>query len=120
MDSHRSLVAWQVARALCVTVLKGTDAHYHPRARALFDQLKRAAISVVANIVEGYAYRNVRQFRRHLSIALGSAAEVECLLDLAAEVHYFPEEFCAEIKKDADRLLSLMFGLMRKLETTQT
>src|SRR3989442_3144876 len=54
MRKYRSLVGWQRARALTIATLKATDAAYHPRARALFDQIRRAVISVEANIVEGY------------------------------------------------------------------
>ena len=78
MDRHRSLEAWKVARRLSLTVLEQTDDHYHPKARTLFDQLRRAAVSIEANIVEGYALQTPAQFRRHLRIALGSAAETEC------------------------------------------
>jgi len=53
MEKYRSLVAWQRAHALVLLVLRTVDARYHPRSRALFDQLKRAVISIEANIVEG-------------------------------------------------------------------
>jgi four helix bundle protein len=118
MDSHRSLIAWQLARSLCVNVLKTTDRLYHPRARALFDQLKRASISIVANIVEGYALGTKPQFRRHLCIALGSAAEVECLLDLAVEVDYLPRDVYRKLAPAVSETMRVTFGLMRNLKTT--
>ena len=55
MDSYRSLDAWQLAHDLCIKTLKACDGNYHPKSRALFDQLRRAVISVETNIVEGYA-----------------------------------------------------------------
>jgi four helix bundle protein len=61
MDKYRSLVAWQRAHALVLLVLRTVDARYHPRSRALFDQLKRAVISIEANIVEGYALSTKRR-----------------------------------------------------------
>jgi len=68
--------------------LRATDNAYHGKSRALFDQLKRAAISVEANIVEGYALGTPALCRRHLRIAFGSAAEAECLALAAGEADY--------------------------------
>src|SRR4029077_17973254 len=80
MRKYRSLVVWQRAHRLSIAVLRATDRAYHPRSRAVFDQLRRAALSVEANIVEGSA----------LSTPLGSAAEVECFLEVVREVEYMP------------------------------
>src|SRR3989449_631684 len=86
MKKYGSLVAWQRAHQLAIVTFKAADAAYHPRSRALLDQLRRAAISIEANIVEGYALSTPLQFRRHLRIALGSAAETECLIETASEL----------------------------------
>src|SRR5437867_7991192 len=86
MKKYRSLVAWQRAHQLAIVTFNAAAAAYHPRSRALLDQLRRAAISIEANIVEGYALSTPLQFRRHLRIALGSAAEAECLIETASEI----------------------------------
>jgi len=115
MQSHRSLAVWRLSHDLCVSVLKTVDSHYHPRARALFDHLRRAAISVETNVVEGYALGTDPLFRRHLRIALGSAAEVEMLLETAQEVGYLPKDTVRVIQQKAARALRVIFGLMRNL-----
>ena len=112
MDSYRSLVAWQVARKLSRHVLTITDSLYHPRSRALFDQIRRAAISVEANIVEGYALGTKPQFRRHLRIAFASAAEAECMIDLAGEVGYLPKKEVQTLTVISGRALKLTLGLI--------
>ncbi len=115
MHRYRSLEAWKVARRLSLAVLEGTDDHYHPRARSLFDQLRRAAISVELNIVEGYALQSPAQYRRHLRIAFGSAAETECVLELVAAREYLPAGTSRELLDLTDNTLGLLFGLIRKL-----
>ena len=79
----------------------------------MFDQLRRAAISVEANLVEGYALQTPAQFRRRLRVAVGSAAEVECLLNLAAELEYLPHSVVATLCVDVNDTLGLLFGLLR-------
>src|SRR6266496_4705110 len=91
MNKYRSMTVWQRSHALVMVALKTTDKAYHPRSRALFDQVRRAAISIEANLVEGYALGTAPLFRRHLRIAVGSAAETECLVPTAGEMRYLPE-----------------------------
>ncbi|PYP49404.1 MAG: four helix bundle protein [Gemmatimonadetes bacterium] len=114
MRKYRSLVVWQRAHRLSVGVLRATDRYYHPRSRAVFDQVRRAALSVEANIVEGYALSTPLQFRRHLRIALGSAAEVECFLEVVGEVEYLPRPALDELMTLTDLIIGNLFGLVRK------
>jgi four helix bundle protein len=117
---YRSLVVWQRAHRLSVGILRATDRAYHPRSRAVFDQLRRAALSIEANIVEGYALSTPLQFRRHLRIALGSAAEVECFLEIVREVEYMPVAPLDELLRLTDVIIGNLFGLVRKGIHTKT
>ena len=92
MHKYRSMIVWQRSHDLVLCALKETDKAYHPRSRALFDQLRRAAISVECNLVEGYALGTPPLFRRHLRIAIGSAAETESLVRTAAEMGYLTQD----------------------------
>lgn len=113
MDSYRSLVAWQQAHDVVLLVLRGTDTRGQLRTWALFDQLRRAAISIEANIVAGYALRGPMQFRRHLRIALGSAAEAECLLNLAQELEFLSSDIAVGIRAPLNRCIGALVGLVR-------
>ena len=55
------------------------------------------------------------QFRRHLRIAMGSAAEAECLTRLAAEVKYLPSETTDELETLLERAMAALHGLIRKI-----
>lgn len=113
MHKYQSLIAWQRAHELALLALRATDAAYHPRARALFDQIRRAAVSVEANIVEGYALGSPRQFRKHLRIAMGSAAEVECLVRLTRELRYLTDEQAAQLEDLLGATMRVIHGLLR-------
>jgi four helix bundle protein len=114
MHSYRRLDAWKHAHTALRLTLSATDAGYHPRSRALFDQLKRAVISVEANIVEGYALGSPALCRRHLRIAMGSAAEAECLALAAGEAAYLPRSV---VKNLEATLGDAMRGLRHLLRT---
>ena len=113
MRSYRSLRAWQKARAVALATLDITSVRRGSETWALFDQLRRAAISVEANIVEGYALGTPGLFRRHLRIALGSAAEVECLLDLSVAARQLDRAKIGQLARDVDELVACLTGLLR-------
>ena len=114
MDSYRSFDAWKVAHEICIKTLRGLDQNYHPRSRALIDQLRRAVISIEANIVEGYALRSRPYLYKHARIAIGSAAESECLMRNSKELAYLPDKLTDEILPLLDRELALLWGILRR------
>jgi len=118
VHKYRSLVAWQRAHEALLLALTKTDAEYHPRSRALFDQLRRAVISVEANIVEGYALGTPALFRRHLRIAMGSAAEAECLTRAAGELRYLSGEVVKELERLLGLTMAALYGLMHRPRRT--
>jgi four helix bundle protein len=113
MERYRALDGWQLAQQLCVGVLDATDGSLPRRAWTVVDQLRRAAVSVDVNLVEGYALGTVPLFRRHARIALGSAAETQRLLAIAAERGYLPRDVTAVLLSLADRTVACLVGLLR-------
>ncbi len=103
---------------LPILALRATDAAYHPRAKSLFDQIRRASISIEANIVEGYALNTPGLCRRHLRIAIGSAAEAECLTRAAAELAYLDRPTARALLAALDSALAALHGLLRSPPVT--
>jgi four helix bundle protein len=113
MDGYRSLAAWRTAQELCIRVLDATDGRLDRRAWAVVDQLRRAVLSVDINIVEGYALGTPALFRRHLRIALGSAAEVHRLLEIAKARGYLPQATVSPLLDLADRTTAMLYRMVR-------
>jgi four helix bundle protein len=84
----RKLIVWQRAHELVLQIYKFTEKFPKHETFGLTSQLRRAMISVPANIAEGYAAGGKGQFGRYLDIAQGSLAEVEYYLILANELTY--------------------------------
>jgi four helix bundle protein len=79
----------------------------------VFDQLRRAAISVDVNIVEGYALGTAPLFRRHLRVAFGSAAEAQRLLTIANTRGYLDPGQTAPAIDLANQAMRMLYGLLR-------
>jgi four helix bundle protein len=91
MRDHKSLLAWQEARAVVLVLLPAIRQFEHFYADPVLSQLQRAALSVQLNIAEGHALRTSKRFRNHLDIAYGSAVETAELLELCRDLDLAPE-----------------------------
>ena len=82
MGSHHDLFAWRRARQLTIEVFRYAGDHWCPAWSAIFDQLRRAALSVQLNIAEGFASGPGARCRYHLRVAYASAVETTELIEL--------------------------------------
>lgn len=82
---YRNLIAWEKADQLAHRVYEVTETFPKTELFGLTSQLRRAALSVPANIVEGYARANKKEFHRFLGISLGSLAEVGYFIDFSSK-----------------------------------
>jgi four helix bundle protein len=88
----RKLIVWQRAHQLALLVYKATEKFPKNEIYGLTSQLRRAAVSVAANIAEGYGYGRKGQTGRFLDIAQGSLSEVEYYLILSLDLCYISQE----------------------------
>ncbi len=107
MSSHRDIIAWQLGRESALAIYRHADAHWKPQRAAAFDQLRRAALSVVLNIAEGHASGRGARCRYHFRIAHGSAVETAEVLDF---LHSLDGEL-AELLDGARRVAGITYRL---------
>ena len=109
-------MAYQVADELAMLIYKTTQTFPKYELFGLTSQLRRAAVSVPTNIVEG-SHRSTRaDYLRFLDIALGSLAEVGYLLDFSTRLGYIDEptsKILLEKHRDAIRLLQAFINSHR-------
>jgi four helix bundle protein len=116
IKSYRDLLVWQRGMDL-VPVIYALSERLPPRERfGLISQMQRAAVSVPTNIAEGHARKRTGDFLRHLSIAAGSLAEVETLLQATVRLRYLKEADIESALQKTDELGRMLQGLIRKLE----
>jgi len=80
-------------------------------------QMRRAAISVASNIAEGHSQSTAR-YRHHLTIAVGSVAELATQLELACRVGYVPRPTAAHMVGSIEHLTCVLHALLRSLRRT--
>lgn len=111
----QSLLALRVARELASGVYRLTLDPRLERHFGMLDQLRRSAMSIPANVAEGYALGTRAQFVRHVRIAFGSTAELQVHLQLPRDIALVEREAVEPLVLQCDRLLGLFIGLLKKL-----
>ena len=117
INTFRDLIAWRKAKELAVNVYRITSGFPTDELYGLTSQIRRASVSVAANIAEGYARGTTSEFLRFLRIARGSIAEVDTLVEIATELRLIaPDDGVIDQIAEADRVLQ---GLIASLERRQ-
>ena len=105
---YKKLIAWQKADDLAWKIYDLTDQFPRHEIYGLTSQIRRAALSVPLNIVEGYSRNSKNEFRQFLRISLGSLAETAYLVEFALKRKYITEkdyEVIKPIKEECGRIL---------------
>ncbi len=113
------LLAWQDARAFSRAVYVATTTGAIAKDFSLRDQLRRAAVSVMCNIAEGFGRGGPAEFARFLDIARGSAVECHSLLVLMGDLSLLPTTTLDELFRLLDMTQRKIAGLTRHQRTRQ-
>jgi len=115
IQRFEDLEAWRQARQLASSIYTLTAEGGLARDYGLRDQMRRAAVSVMSNIAEGFDRGGDVEFRRFLSIAKGSAAEVKAQLYIALDIGFIRQDQFDIASRQIDSVVSLIAGLIRHL-----
>lgn len=115
INSFRDLDVWKLSMDLVDLVITSTKAM--PRSEFdLIRQIRRAAVSIPANIAEGYRRKNRRlAYQNHISIAMGSQGELETEIEIARRNALMSTDSCAAVLALNDRVGAMLFRLHESL-----
>jgi len=121
INTFRQLEVWQAAMELVLVCYQTTASFPTDERYGLSAQIRRASVSIPANVAEGHNRRSRRAYRNHVHIALGSQAELGTLLELSARLAYLSPEQWTALQDLLRRIGQMLHGLARALrgETAQ-
>jgi four helix bundle protein len=112
---YEKLLVWQRADELAYQVYAATRAFPKEELYGMTSQLRRAAMSVPTNIVEGYARQSKNEFRQFANVALGSLAEAKYLLGFCLRLKYLKPQEHRDLDGQAEEVGRLLWGFHQSL-----
>jgi four helix bundle protein len=115
-EQFENLIVWQKAMALVLKIYQCCQREPLSRDWGMRDQMQRAAVSVPANIAEGYERASRKEYAQFLMISKGSAGELRCLLQIASGLKYIDEALVASFIDDSLEISRMLKGLANSLQ----
>jgi len=111
IEKFEDFIAWQKARQLSRKIYQATNLPGFSRDFALKDQIRRAGISIMSNIAEGFERGRDTEFHQFLSIAKASCAELRSQLYVAFDANYLSRSQFQELMSTAMEVWKIIGGL---------
>jgi len=107
---YKKLVLYQKTKELIFIVYKTTSKYPKTELFNLVSQMRRAAVSVLANIVEGYSKESSAEYARFLTIAIGSITELEVLLEVSQDLKFITQTEHKNVYNLLQETKNLLYG----------
>lgn len=113
---YHKLLVWQKARELVLLIYKYTEVFPRAEEFGLKSQLRRASVSVVLNIVEGYRRSTRKDYLHFLNTADGSLSEVEAALEICLDLKFISDNEYSVLENKRSQLGYLLSQLIKSLK----
>ncbi|MDR3130514.1 MAG: four helix bundle protein [Treponema sp.] len=117
LKSYQDLIVWQKSKNLAIRIYRCTQGFPSTEKFGIVSQMRRAAISIPANIAEGQARNTTGEFLQSLGFARGSLAELETFIIISEELAYLKPENSEELLKDCGEIGKMLSSLQKSLST---
>ena len=118
IERFEDIEAWKEARKLVNRVYGVCSVNEFKKDYSLIDQIRRAAISIMANIAEGFARKGNKEFIQFLFISKSSAAELQSHLYVALDQGYIDRAQFDELYQDDDKIQRQLSNFIKYLQST--
>ena len=116
IERFEDFIAWQKARKLTADIYNVTNEGAFARDFGLKDQIRRAAVSSMSNLAEGFERGRPAEFHQFLSVAKASCAELRTQLYVALDVGYLSTNMFEKLMAQATEVGQILGGLRRAVE----
>lgn len=118
IEKFEDIQSWKLAREVTKQIYEISSSEKFSRDFALVDQIRRASISIISNIAEGFERSGTKEFLQFLSVAKGSCGEVRAQLYVALDQKYIDQVKFDSIMKQLLETNRLIAGFMKYLQQT--
>jgi four helix bundle protein len=119
MQNYRQLEVWQKGHDIAVQIHNLTESVPRNGNAGLIGQMRRAAQSIPANIVEGSSRAGDRDFAKFIQIAIGSASELEYHLQFAEAIRLISAKECADHQRAVVAVRQMLIALLKKVRSAE-
>jgi four helix bundle protein len=116
ISSYRDLLVWQASVELATRCYKLTAAFPSGELYGMTSQIRRASVSVAANIAEGHGRDGTGNFIQFLRVAQGSLKELETHIVICGRVGLLDEQVVGTVQEQCDEIGRMLRSLIRTLE----
>ena len=118
MQNFKELKVWRKAHRIVLSIYLQTVGFPAEEKFGLTSQIRRAAVSIPANIAEGSVRSSDADFARFLHIALGSASEVDYYLLLARDLRFWKDETYQALDAELQEIKRMLAALITRVKPT--
>jgi len=115
MKDYHELKVWEKSHLLTLETYKITETFPKTELFGITSQIRRSCVSIPTNIAEGCGRNSDAEFSRFLVISMGSASELEYLIQLAHDLTYINHIEFEELTKDIVEVKKMLTSLIKKL-----
>jgi four helix bundle protein len=112
--AHKKLEVWKKSLILVAEVYKLTQSSPREEQFGLTSQLRRASVSVISNIAEGFARSSEIETKRFLEIARSSLVEVDTQIEIAIKLNYLNEKDIIDLTESSNHIFAMLTKLIKK------
>ena len=116
MRTHKDLEVWRLAIKLAGDVYQLTDDYPQKEVFGITSQMKRAAVSIGANIAEGAARQSRKEFIHFLHIAMGSASELDTLIEISCVTNLADHYKLNKLQEHLTIIAKMLNNLLKRLK----
>lgn len=113
---YKDLIGWQKSVALVTAIYDGTKTFPNTEIYGLTNQIRRCTISIPANLAEGYGRQSRNEYAHFVSIAIGSATELETLLLIALNLQFLTKDSYNVLDSAVQEVLRILYKLRQSLK----
>lgn len=112
VNNFEDLICWKKSKDLTIKIYKEPITI---RDNSFNSQIKRASVSIMNNIAEGFERSTNKEFKYFLFVAKGSCGEVRSMLRLASDIDYISEDKTNQLINDSTEISKTISGLIKTL-----